>query len=177
MKNKKEKKEEKNLNKKLDDLNLEEILEKKRKRKRIILGVVIIIAIIIATLVMTYRHFYGNEKHLRADITISSSSKLYSNSEPENTDDIGEGALFILYIDGIKKDDFLDEYEVLDISVNEEKIDLTTITYRHLNKALSIRMHTENYRLDEGNVVTISVRDRKSGQTITKRLYHTTEVV
>ncbi len=177
MKNKKEKKEENPINK-LENLDLGKILEKKRKRKRIIFGIVCVIAIIIGVAVMTYRHFYGNEKHLRADITISSSSKLYSNSEPENVEDIGEGALFILYIEGIKRDDFLAQYEVMEISINDEIIDLNTVTYRHLNNALSIRMHSTNYTSDgKGNVVEISVKEKKNNQKITKRLYNITEVI
>ena len=173
----KNKKEDKNLKNKADDLNLEEILENKRKKKRIIIGVVIAIAIILIALGMTYIHFYGNYKYIRADIKISSSSKLYSNSEPTKPEDIGEGALFIINIEGIKRDDFLAEYEVLEISVNDEQINLEEITYRHLNKALSIRLHSDKYNIDKGNVVIISIREKNSGQIITKRLYHTTEVV
>ena len=77
----------------------------------------------------------------------------------------------------VKRDDFLAEYEVTEITINGEKVNLQGIVYRHLNKALSIRMHSENYNLEEGNVIMISVRDKNSGQIITKRLYHTTEVL
>jgi len=174
MKNKKDKKD---LEKKAEDLNLEEVLEKKRKRRRIITIVLVIITLVIMTLGMTYVHFYGNYKYIRADIKISSSSKLYSNSDPADTEDVGEGALFIILLEGIKRDDFLEQYEVLDITVNGEKIDLEKVIYRHLNNALSIRMHTKNYYVDDGNVVIISVKEKSKGHIITKRLYNTTEVV
>ena len=177
MKDKEEKKVDNKLEKKLEDLDLEKVLEKKRKRKRLILAILIILAILAVVGVMTYRYYRGNEKHIRADVIISSSSKLYSNSEPVNLEDVGEGALFILYIKGIKRDDFLAEYEVLEISINQEKVDTNNVTYRHLNNALSIRMHSENYNLEDGNVVIISLKEKNSGNTITKRLYHTTEVI
>ena len=177
MKDKREKKVDNNLEKKLEELDLEKVLEKKRKRKRLIIALVVILAILSVVGVMAYRNYRGNRKHIRADVIISSSSKLYSNSEPKNIEDVGEGALFILYIEGIKRDDFLAEYEVLEISINEEKIDINNITYRHLNNALSIRMHSENYNLEEGNVVVISLKEKDTGNTITERLYHTTEVI
>ena len=118
-KNKEEKKEPKKLENRLEELDLEEVLEKKRKRKRLILNLLIILAIAIVAGVVTLNHYYGNKGYIRADIKITSSSKLYSNSVPENPEDIGEGALFILYIDGIKRDDFLAEYEVKEITINE----------------------------------------------------------
>ena len=173
----KNKKEENNLKNKQEQFNLEEVLEKKRKRKRVIFGVIIIIAIIIITLGIVYNHYYGNKGYIRADVKISSSSKLYSNSEPEDAEDIGEGALFILYIEGIKRDDFLAEFEVMEITINEEKVELDKITYRHLNNALSMRIHSENYNLENGNVIVISVKEKNSGQVLTRRLYHKTEVV
>ena len=174
MKNKKEEKKQK---KKEEEFNLEEILENKRKKKRLILGIVIASVIIAFAVFVTINYFYGNKAYIRADIKISSSSKLYSNSEPEDSEDIGEGALFILYIDGIKKSDFLEQYEVLEISINEQQVNLEQVTYRHLNNALSIRMHSENYKLEEGNVIIISVKEKSSGQILTRRLYHNTEVV
>ena len=176
MKDKKEKVE-KGIDKRLEELNLGEVLEKKRKKKRLILTILIILAILAITGIMTYRNYNGNRKHIRADVTISSSSKLYSNSEPKNQEDVGNGALFILYIEGIKRDDFLAEYEVLEITINDQKVDLANITYRHLNNALSIRMHSENYSLEDRNVVVISLKEKNSGNTITKRLYHNTEVI
>ena len=177
----KKNKEEKVQNKKktLDDIEVEldtAIKRKKRKKNGLMIVAIIIIAIIVGA-IAAYDHLYGNKGYIRADIKISSSSKLYENSEPENEEDLGEGALFILYIDGIKRDDFLAEYEVTEITINEEKVNLENVTYRHLNKALSIRMHSENYKLEEGNVVIISLREKSSGQIITKRLYHTTEVI
>lgn len=173
MKNKEEKKSKINQ----EDLDLEKVLEKKRKKKRIIIGIIIFILIIVVALVETYDYFYGNKGYIRADVKISSSSKLYSNSDPEDAEDVGEGALFILYIDGIKRDDFLAEYEVMGISINGENIDLDKVTYRHLNNALSIRIHSENYNLEEGNIVIISVKEKSSGQILTRRLYHETDVV
>lgn len=173
----KNKKEEKKLKKEQEKFDIGEILENKRKKKRITLGIVISLVIIIFAALVTLNHFYGNKAYIRADIKISSSSKLYSNSEPEDSRDIGEGALFILYVDGIKRSDFLEQYEVLEISINEQKVNLEQITYRHLNNALSIRMHSENYNLEEGNVVVISVKEKNSGQILTRRLYHKTEVV
>lgn len=173
----KDKKQEKSIKDRLEELDLEEVLEKKRKRKRIILVLTIIATIIVITLVATYNYFYGNKGYIRADVKISSSSKLYSNSDPENAEDVGEGALFILFIDGIKRDDFLAEYEVVEFSINGEKINLEEITYRHLNNALSIRTHSENYNLEEGNVIIISVKEKESGQILTRRLYHNTEVI
>ena len=85
--------------------------------------------------------------------------------------------LFILFIEGIKRDDFLAEYEVVEYSINGEKINLEEITYRHLNNALSIRTHSENYNLEEGNIIIISVKEKESGQILTRRLYHNTEVI
>ena len=173
----KEKKVENNLEKKLEQLDLGKVLEKKRKRKRLMLILSVIVAILVVIGIMAFRNYRGNRKHIRADVIISSSSKLYLNSEPKSAEDSGEGALFILYIEGIKRDNFLAEYEVLEISINQEKIDINNITYRHLNNALSIRMHSENYNLDDGNVVIISLKEKKTGNTITERLYHTTEVI
>lgn len=173
----KNKKEEKKLEKRLEELDLEEVLEKKAKKKRRMLVLIITIAIIIFSAIVTLNHFYGNKGYIRADVKISSSSKLYSNSEPEDSEDIGEGALFILFIDGIKRDDFLAEYEVTELTINGEKVDLESLTYRHLNKALSIRVHNTNYNLEEGNVVVISVKEKESGQILTRRLYHKTEVL
>lgn len=173
MKNKEEKKSKINQ----EDLDLEKVLEKKRKKKRIIIGIIIFILIIVVALVATYDYFYGNKGYIRADVKISSSSKLYSNSDPEDAEDVGEGALFILYIDGIKRDDFLAEYEVTEISINGENVDLDKVTYRHLNNALSIRIHSENYNLEKGNIVIISVKEKNSGQILTRRLYHETDVV
>ena len=173
MKEKKEKK----IEDRLEELDLEKVLEKKRKKKRIMLGVLIVIAIITFTAVVALNHFYGNKGYIRADVKISSSSKLYSNSDPENSEDVGEGALFILYIEGIKRDDFLAEYEVTEITINGEKINLDEVTYRHLNKALSIRMHSENYNLEEGNVIIVSVREKSSGQILKRRLFHETEIL
>jgi hypothetical protein len=173
----KNKKEENNLKNKQDQFNLEEVLEKKRKRKRVIFGVTIVIAIIIITLGIVYNHYYGNKGYIRADVKISSSSKLYSNSEPEDTEDIGEGALFILYVEGIKRDDFLAEFEVEELSINGEKVELNQITYRHLNNALSMRIHSQNYNLEKGNTIVISVKEKNSGQILTRRLYHETEVI
>ena len=126
---------------------------------------------------MAYSYFYGNKGYIRADVKVSSSSKLYSNSDPIDAEDVGEGALFILYIEGIKRDDFLAEYEVTEITINGEKVNLEEVTYRHLNNALSIRMHSENYNLEEGNTVIISVKEKSSGQILTRRLHHETEVV
>lgn len=173
MKDKKEKK----IEDRLEELDLEKVLEKKRKRKRIILGVIITIAIIAFAAVVTLNHYYGNKGYIRADVKISSSSKLYSNSDPEDSEDVGEGALFILYIEGIKRDDFLAEYEVTEITINGEQVDLEEVTYRHLNNALSIRMHSGNYNLEEGNVIMVSVREKSSGQILKRRLYHETEIV
>lgn len=173
----KNKKEEKNLEKKLEDFDLQEVLEKKRKRKRIMIAVIIAIAVIIVALVVAYNYFYGNKGYIRADVKISSSSKLYSNSDPEDAEDVGKGALFILYIDGIKRDDFLAEYEVIEININGKKVDLQEVTYRHLNNALSIRIHSEDYDLEKGNTIVISVKEKNSGQILTRRLYHKTEVV
>ena len=175
MKSKKEV--ENNPQKRLEELDLSKVLEKKRKRKRLMLILTVIAAILVVAGIMAFRNYRGNRKHIRADVIISSSSKLYSNSEPKNPEDVGQGALFILYIEGIKRDDFLAEYEVLEISINEEEIDTNNITYRHLNNALSIRMHSENYNLDDGNIVIIKLKEKKTGNTITERLYHTTEVV
>ena len=173
----KEKKEEKKIEDRLEELDLEKILEKKAKRKRIIIGVIITIAIIIFSAFVAYNHFYGNKGYIKADVKISSSSKLYSNSEPENTEDNVEGALFILYIEGIKRDDFLAQYEVKEITINGAKVDTEKLTYRHLNNALSIRMNSENYNLEEGNSIIISVKEKSTGQIITRRLYHKTEVL
>lgn len=173
----KEKKQEKNLEEKLEELDLEKILEKKAKKKRRLIFLIVIIIIITFSAFVTYNHFYGNKGYIKADIKVSSSSKLYSNSEPENSEDIGEGALFILYIDGIKRDDFLAEYEVQEITINGEKTDINKLIYRHLNNALSIRMYSENYNLEEGNSIIISVKEKNTGQIITRRLYHKTEVV
>ena len=173
----KNKKEEKNLENRLDELELDEVLEKKRKKKRIILGVIISLVIVVFAVLVTLNYYHGNKAYIRADVKIYSSSKLYSNSDPEDAQDVGEGALFILYIDGIKRDDFLAEYEVTEISINGEKVDLNEITYRHLNKALSIRIHSENYNLEKGNTIIISVKEKSSGQTLTRRLYHKTEVI
>ena len=58
-----------------------------------------------------------------------------------------------------------------------EELGLEEVTYRHLNNALSIRMHSSNYNLEEGNVIMISVREKSSGQILTRRLYHETEIV
>jgi len=177
----KKKKEEKVENKKktLEDVEVEldSAIKKKRRKKKVLMTIGIIVIAIIVGLIATYDHLYGNKGYIRADVKISSSSKLYQNSEPQNAEDIGEGALFILYIDGIKRDDFLAEYEVTEITINGEKVDLENVTYRHLNKALSIRIHSENYKIEEGNVVIISVKEKSTGQIITKRLYHTTEVI
>lgn len=173
MKDKKEKK----IEERLEELDLEKVLEKKRKRKRIIISAIIAIGIIIFATIVTLNYFYGNKGYIRADVKISSSSKLYSNSDPKDPEDVGEGALFILYIEGIKRDDFLAEYEVKEITINGEKVDLEEITYRHLNNALSIRMHSENYNLEEGNVVMILLREKSSGQILKRRLYHETEVI
>lgn len=175
MKNKKEENKAKDMQKRLEELDLGEVLEKKANRKRIILIAMIALAVIVVAVIVTLNHFYGNKGYIRADVKIYSSSKLFSNTEPENAEDIGNGALFILYIDGIKRDDFLAEYEVTELTINGEKIDLEKVTYRHLNKALSIRFHSENYDLEKGNVVIISIKDKNSGQIITKRLYHHTE--
>jgi len=175
----KEKKEEKyNLGKKPEDLNLDldEVLEKKRKRKRLIIAILIIIASIATLGIMTYRHYRGNNKHLTAEIEVTSSSILYSETQPEDIEDVGEGALFIIKLSGIKREDFLAEYEVQEISINEEIIDLSKVTYRHLNNALSIRMHTEKYLLEKGNSVILKVKQKSSGQIFTERLYNTTEV-
>ena len=133
----KEKKQEKNLEEKLEELDLEKILEKRAKKKRRLIFLIVTIIIITFSAFVTYNHFYGNKGYIKADIKVSSSSKLYSNSEPENSEDIGEGALFILYIDGIKRDDFLAEYEVQEITINGEKTDINKLIYRHLNNALS----------------------------------------
>ena len=177
----KKKKEEEVENKKktLEDVGeeLDKAIKKKKRKKKVLIGIAVVIAILIIGALVAVDHFYGNKGYIRADVTISSSSKLYSNSEPENVEDVGEGALFILYIDGIKRDDFLAEYEVTEITINGEQVNLENVTYRHLNKALSIRMHSENYKLDEGNVIIISIKEKNSGHIITKRLYHTTEVV
>jgi len=170
-------KEEKKLENRLDDLNLEEVLEKKRKKKRIAFIALIAICIIAFASIMTFRYFYGNNKHLAGDIKITSSSKLYSETQPTDIEDIGDGALFIIFIDGIKKNDFLAQYEVLEISINDEKVNLEEVTYRHLNNSLSIRLHSENYTLEKGNTVKISIRQKESGRIINKRLYHTTEVL
>lgn len=173
----KEKKEEKKIEERLEELDLEKILEKKAKKKRLLIGLIVTIVIIAFSAFVTYNHFYGNKGYIKADIKVSSSSKLYSNSEPENAEDIGEGALFILYIEGIKRDDFLAEYEVTEITINGEKTDIEILTYRHLNNALSIRMHSVNYNLEEGNSIIISLKEKSTGQIITRRLYHKTEVL
>lgn len=173
----KNKKEEKKIEERLEELDLDKILEKKAKRKRLIIGLIITVVIIVFSALVTYNHFYGNKGYIKADVKISSSSKLYSNSEPESEEDVGEGALFILYIEGIKRDDFLAEYEVKEITINGEKIDIEKLTYRHLNNALSIRMNSENYNLEEGNSIIISVKEKHTGQIITRRLYHKTEVL
>lgn len=171
------KKQDKKIDINSDDLNLEKVLEKKRKKKRRIIGLIIFIAIIVIALVAAYDYFYGNKGYIRADVKIYSSSKLYSNSTPENSEDAGKGALFILYIDGIKRDEFLAKYEVMDITINGENVDLNQITYRHLNNALSIRVYSENYNLEKGNIVVISIKDKNSGQILTRRLHHKTELV
>lgn len=173
----KNKKEENEIQKRLEELDLGKVLEKKSKKKRLILGLIITAIIIMFSALVTLNHFYGNKGYIRADVKISSSSKLYSNSEPEDIEDIGEGALFILFVDGIKRDDFLAEYEVTEITINGEQVDLEKVTYRHLNKALSIRVHSENYNLEDGNVVIISVKEKESGQILTRRLQHKTEVL
>ena len=173
----KNKKEENEIQKKLEELDLGKVLEKKSKKKRLIVGLIITAIIIMFSALVTLNHFYGNKGYIRADVKISSSSKLYSNSEPEDIEDIGEGALFILFVDGIKRDDFLAEYEVTEITINGEQVDLEKVTYRHLNKALSIRVHSENYNLEDGNVVIISVKEKESGQILTRRLQHKTEVL
>lgn len=173
----KNKNEEKNLEKRLEELDLGKVLEKKTKKKRLILGLIIAIIIIVFSALVTLNHFYGNKGYIRADVKISSSSKLYSNSEPEDIEDVGEGALFILFIDGIKRDDFLAEFEVIELTINGEKVETEKLTYRHLNKALSIRFHSENYNLEKGNAVVISVKEKESGQILTRRLYHETEVI
>ena len=170
----KKKKEDKTIEEKLKALDLDEVLEKKRKRKRIILAITIVIAIALFTALVTYNHFYGNKGYIKADIKVSSSSKLYSNSDVE---DIEEGATFIFYIEGIKRDEFLAEYDVTEIIINGEKVDLEKITYRHLNNALSIRVNSKNYNLEKGNTVVISVKDKSTGQILTRRLHHKTEVV
>lgn len=173
----KNKNEEKNLEKRIEELDLGKVLEKKAKKKRLIFLVISVIVIIIFSALVTLNHFYGNKGYIRADVKISSSSKLYSNTEPEDIEDVGDGALFILFIDGIKRDDFLAEYEVTELTINGEQVDLEKLTYRHLNKALSIRVHSENYNLEEGNVIIISVKEKESGQILTRRLYHETEVL
>lgn len=173
MKDKKEKK----IQDRLEELDLEEVLEKKRKKKRITYLLISVIVIIIFATVVALNYFYGNKGYIRADVKISSSSKLYSNSDPKDSEDVGEGALFILYIEGIKRDDFLAEFEVKEITINGEQVNLEEVTYRHLNNALSIRMHSSNYNLEEGNVIMISVREKSSGQILTRRLYHETEIV
>lgn len=170
----KKKKEDKTIEEKLKALDLDEVLEKKRKRKRIILAITIVIAIALFTALVTYNHFYGNKGYIKADIKVSSSSKLYSNSDVE---DIEEGATFIFYIEGIKRDEFLAEYDVTEIIINGEKVDLEKITYRHLNNALSIRVNSKNYNLEKGNTVVISVKDKTTGQILTRRLHHKTEVI
>ena len=177
MKNKKEENKKIDVQKRLEELDLGEVLEKKANKKRLILIATSILAIIVVAALVTLTHFYGNKAYIRADVKIYSSSKLYSNTEPEDIEDVGNGALFILFIDGIKRDDFLAEYEVTELTINGTNIDLENVTYRHLNNALSIRFHNENYNLEEGNVVIISVKDKNSGQIITKRLYHKTEVL
>ena len=173
----KNKKEENNLNNRLNELDLDKVLEKKQKRRRRVLALVVILAIAVFAVIVTIGYYYGNKAYLRADVKIYSSSKLYSNSEPKDEEDIGEGALFILLVEGIKRDDFLSEYEVTEISINGENVDLGKVTYRHLNNALSIRMHSEKYDLENGNVVIISVKDKNSGQILTRRLFHNTEVL
>lgn len=178
-KNKENKKEneKKDIQKNLDELDLEKVLDKKRKKKRIVCGIITIIVIIVVAALVVLNYFYGNKAYLRGDVKIYSSSKVYLNSEPEDSENVGEGALFILYIDGIKRDKFLAEYEVNEININNEIINLENITYRHLNNALSIRLHSENYNLEKGNVVIISIKEKSSGLIMTKRLYHTTEVL
>lgn len=173
MKDKKEKK----IEERLEELDLEKVLEKKRKRKRIIFSTIIVIGIIIFSAIVALNYFYGNKGYIRANVKISSSSKLYLNSDPEDVDDVGEGAVFILYIEGIKRDDFLAEYEVTELTINGEKIDLEKLTYRHLNNALSIRVHSKNYNLEDGNIIMISVKEKSSGQILNRRLYHETEVI
>ena len=177
MKDKKEENKPKDVKKKLEELDISEVLEKKRKRQTWTLIIAITIAIISFTGLVVLNYFYGNKGYIRADVKISSSSKLYSKMQPQNEEDIGEGALFILFIDGIKRDDFLAEYEVTEIKINDENVDLEKVTYRHLNKALSIRMHSNNYNLEDGNIIVISIKDKNSGQILKRRLYHQTEVL
>ena len=131
---KEHKKEKKKIEDRLDELDLGKVLEKKWKKKRILVGAIITVAIIVFAALVTLNHFYGNKGYIRADVKVSSSSKLYSNSKPENVEDIGEGALFILYVEGIKRDDFLAEYEVTEITINGEKTDIDKLTYRVKSK-------------------------------------------
>ena len=161
----------------IDELDLEKVLDKKHKRRRRILILTSILVMVVCAVLGILGYYYGNKAYLRADVKIYSSSKIYSDSEPKSEEDIGEGALFILLVEGIKRDDFLSEYEVLEISINGENIDLSKVTYRHLNNALSMRMHSEKYDLEKGNVIIVSVKDKNSGQILTKRLFHKTEVL
>lgn len=159
------------------DKDLEQAIKKKKRKKIIIISIIVAIVAILISLIFIYNYFYGNKGYIRGDVTITSSSKLYLNSDPDDIEDVGEGALFILYIEGIKRDNFLDEYEVTEISVNGNKIDLENVTYRHLNKALSIRFHNENYDLEKGNSIIIEIKQKNNDYTLTRRLYHKTEIL
>ena len=61
MKNKKEENKKVDVQKRLEELDLGEVLEKKANRKRLILIATITLAIIVVAALVTLNHFYGNK--------------------------------------------------------------------------------------------------------------------
>ncbi len=156
---------------------VEERVKKRNIKKAIIITSAIFILAVLIVAIFTIHHFFGNNKYITADVKISSSSKLYQNSDPEDIEDVGEGALFIIRVAGIKRDDFLEKYEVMEIDINGEKVNLDDAIYKHLNKAFSIKVHSKNYNLEKGNSILISIKEKQSGNILRKRLYHKTDIV
>ena len=149
----------------------------RNKKKKIMKRILYILIFIIIILIATYNYFYGKTKYISGGIKITSTCTLEqtANEGEQTNQEEPKKALFTLLLKGITRDEFLQKYDVLEISVNGENVNLENAEYIHLNKALSIRVHSENYK--EGNIIEMTLKDKSKLQEIKKRLYNTTEIV
>ena len=137
-----------------------------KKKTKII--IVLIIAVLIGTIFFIVWNNQKNDKMKKLtsfDITVISYVDLMP-TWPENNNP--KEAYFKFNLVGITKDEFLNEYEIMSIELNDCLIKCEDIMYE--NDDNGFRFYSPKYKFKENNIINLIIKNKKTNVEYTKRL-------
>lgn len=137
-----------------------------KKKTKII--IVLIIAVLIGTIFFIVWNNQKNDKMKKLtsfDITVISYVDLMP-TWPENNNP--KEAYFKFNLVGITKDEFLNEYEIMSIELNDCLIKCEDIMYE--NDDNGFRFYSPKYKFKGNNIINLIIKNKKTNVEYTKRL-------